>query len=340
MDESLIDDLVAAVDCCRNGQTESFELVRAYDYSPQFVSGNEFVILVKPECFSSLDHDQNVAFFRDLLLQFSVFEVEISGVCAFNAWYSRKHALLENQYAILNRGARYGYDALPPSIRLAIDEHVGRGCVVGAYPFLSEHAEMTAAQLEALANGQGSIKYGNGTYLMPYFPLAGETQYIINAFHPFQLEHFNRPGNVFLAIACASLQDYAVLAHDLVGCFIPEKASTGSLRHALYAKAQQYGLHIVDTLRNGYHISPSPLEGFFALQRYFGRSSVGLEMDQTLLGRSAGKHGLDARFLERLRHNFDILAGDKTAPVFDHFEGRSSDAIIQFLIKHEDIACQ
>lgn len=240
----------------------------------KFSGKNEFVILIKPECFA-VNRTENIEKVVDLILEvLKKNNVSIGAYRIFNGEYSRIHSLIENEYYILNRGARYGLSHIAYVNRERINKsNVGK-IILGAYGFLALSKKFNEESLEQLTEITPCAKIGNGTYTIDVEE-DGNVYTVINPFHPFQLTHFNATGSITVALMCRSDTTYAQLASEMIGHYIPSMALQQSIRGKLFLLQKELDIQI-NNLYNGVHISPSPLEGAIGFYRYWDKNLYNL----------------------------------------------------------------
>lgn len=227
------------------------------------ILSNDFLLLVKPECFRGNSFKNIFRLLGDVDKCLGKFNVLINGVYAFNWHLSVATNFVEQHYFVLNRAANRDADGIPDEMR---DKYAQGDQVIGAFRFLQIHPHITSTDIEQLAHRQGTTKLSNGIY-GSRIQVLEKRFFVINAFHPEQVARLNSPKGVFLALICRSQQSYRVLTGKMVGNFVPANATAGSLRNMLYKQATSYGINRVDVLFNGFHISPSPLEAIFSIER-------------------------------------------------------------------------
>lgn len=322
----MIDKIFNSVKAIQNGSMMNFE----YNVEKSINCGkNEFVILIKPECFFTYALYDVI---DSILGICNEYNIAILGFNAFNGIYAQKFAYIENEYYMLNRGARYGFDHLPMEYKEMIKRKYGDAIVLGAYGFL-EYAKLnyTAKSLEEITEKHISDKIGNGTYVLP-LEYKGDQYAIINAFHPEQLNHFYSPKHITVALICASDTDYKELVNNCIGNYVPLKAESGSIRHHLYQHQEEYGL-VINNLFNGVHISPSPLEGIFGYYRYSKKYKYGLS--QISLCKKLAAMGIGTDKIFSFLENPIFYYRGRGEDVFNLCESKNSYEIISMIQEME-----
>lgn len=310
----------STIECLRRAGRECV-CVMAYaaEADPECLS-NEFLLIIKPESLSGRST------FRVLQRVFQILEekeVKCAGLQIFNREHAVATDFFENQYCTLNRAAQKGVLGMNGCDVSRIEEG-GFEHVIGAYQLLEMMPELTAHQLEQVAHAGQTIKISNGNYLTPFVCVNGNYN-VLNAFHPYQIELFNAPDNVTAALVCRTVHDYEYIADFVTGHFNPAQATVGSLRRSLYDEQCSLTLEVIDTVRNGFHNSPSPLEAMFAIKRVFSL----MHYSETTLGRRLISMNVPESFLAGLQLNPEITTIDQgVVSTFEYFEGRNTNDIV------------
>ncbi|MEK3864605.1 hypothetical protein MHH60_14115 [Paenibacillus sp. FSL H7-0716] len=293
---------------------------------------NQFLIILKPECCDIKNGVNTVQILNKTFEIFEEMEIDIHSCFVFNGAYSQAYSTVEDQYSMLNNGARYGISSMFQHYKERITQEYPETCIMGAFEFLNQFKELfTIETLEQLAHEVGSAKVGNGTYLL-HINVDGKKYGVINAFHPHQIKHFNRADSRIIVFDCLSNTDYERLAEDVVGFFKPENAKNGSLRSYLYNNKDSLNLKEVGTFYNGFHISPSPLEGMFGVLRYCNNENqIDLMVNNTNLGIKLKNIGLSDEQILGFKKNICCKENGKSQSIFDLFEGKNTEEIIEHL---------
>lgn len=194
---------------------------------------NQFLVILKPEICEIGEGIKTEEIIWHTLKTFSENGISVNAAHVFNDKYIRLHSIVENQYSILNIGSRLGLSHMSHIYQNRVKKLYGDHIIVGAYDFLQRFTFFTAESLEKIAHEVGSIKLGNGTYLLS-IEQEGVKYGVINAFHPRQVEHFRREQNSMVVLECTSNTDYKVICEKIIGNFNPQDASEGSLRNYLF----------------------------------------------------------------------------------------------------------
>lgn len=291
------------------------ETLLTYDDSVIGDKLNQFIVMIKPEVLN-IDANKYKKVIRKLLQGFDMYDVSMDAAFIMNGGYLEKKHLIESQYRNLNMGAKFGLKALNPYLNVRIRERYKNQDILGAYDFLKYNPSISCSELEEISHKIGSRKEGNGVYV---FLFEKYNSAIINAFHPHQIEHFYEKGNCTAVFICSSKTDYKMLQGKLVGNFNPKNAEEKSLRNYVFTHNDYFGIKNIGIFYNCFHISPSPLEGMFAVCRYcedISRESFGYE--NTVLGKKLLESGYTMEKIDELKNN--PLLRDKQTTLFDYLE--------------------
>jgi len=293
---------------------------------------NHFLIMMKPEVLNyrkGVNTDKVVSL---TLRKFEEFNVDVKACFVAGGSFIQKRSLMEKQYFMLNKGCRTGLKDYPSDFCKSVEEK-NRDCeIVGAYEFTDRYPEYTFDRLLHDSNEYGSRKIGNGLYMLD-LDYKGRKYGILNAFHPKQLEHFNNSNSLMVFFDCASDTTYDNLAHRLIGFYDPSKADANSLRGEIYNNSAAYGIPNVEIMYNGFHISPSPLEGMFATLRYSEAFESSINKEEININRKLIEKGLSIEQIMNLKKNPCLLIDNEWRALFELAEGKDEDFIVDFIDK-------
>lgn len=306
-----------------------FKVIKKYQQSDENSVKNEFVIVLKPEIFLATKPKNIIEFISNKL---STYDVNISAVYASNGRFNALNSVFENHYFVLNRGAQYGFDKLPHNYKKTILSKHNDSEVISAYGFLKANKDKTAEWLQEESHKSPTEKIGNGTYLYNTF-FNGKKYSIINAFHPYQIEHFSKEDHMTVFMICRSNTNYKVLAEELIGHFDPRDALEGSIRKYLFDNRFKLSFDF-STIFNGTHITPSSFEAlsqisrliFFDTKQIFDRK--GLSMFNSLLD-----EGIKPAEIDYLLTNPIVNIENGTNALFDVLEGKDNKEITKLIKK-------
>ncbi|WP_271003479.1 hypothetical protein [Listeria seeligeri] len=329
MDEiQIINKLFKSLELVRKKNVPACDNAISYSENGKKYS-NQFIIMIKPECLYS--RNENTKEIIKLLINNLIkSNIEIGAAFSMNGRYIAQNSIIENQYFMLNKYAHLGLGSVPLNTVRNLESRVEKVNVIGAFNFLELYSDhFDEALLERIAHKNGSEKLGNGLYLLHL--IHDNIPYgIINAFHPYQKKHFCNENSNLILLECYSNQPYWKLDEEIIGNFKPSDARENSIRSMLFRNQEKLGITI-NTMFNGVHVSPSPLEGLKALQLYF----KGIDIIDTNLGNQLVELGFNYNQIQNLLNNPYVIEGNKHVTLFDKVEGRDTEEILEYLSKEK-----
>lgn len=328
-DQLIAKEIYNAINLCSKNDAGNICVKKYEENLTMYKFENQFLILIKPES-CEIEQVNTSMILQYMIEKFNDKGINIHSCFVINGAHMRENAFIENQYFTLNKGAKYGYERLPLNYQKIVSEKFPNHKIVGAYQFLDMHPEYTIEKLEEIAHEIGSYKVGNGTYILN-LSVAGTNYAIINAFHPHQVKHFQKNENVTVILECLSNLDYSELCDEVIGDFRPACAKGGSLRNYIYTHRAELNFSKVGTLYNGFHISPSPLEAMWAIDRYCIPVQYPINYDRFNIGKRLLASGCTPECLDSIRYNPSCSFDGELMSVFDVAERKNSTKIIELL---------
>ncbi|QXJ40671.1 hypothetical protein BV455_04048 (plasmid) [Parageobacillus caldoxylosilyticus] len=288
---------------------------------------NQFIVIIKPECLP-INGKNNETIIQIVIDNLIKNNITISSAYSMNGRYLTQNSIIENQYFMLNKYAHLGAGCIPPKIINKIKNKYKDINIIGAYNFLELYPEdFNEEYLEKIAHNIGSDKFGNGLYLLK-LKHNGINYGILNAFHPYQKKHFCNENSNIIVLECNSDIPYWQLDEQVIGNFNPIYAKENSIRNILFSNQEALGINI-NTMYNGVHVSPSPLEGMKALLLY----SKTIDIKDTRMGSELIRLGFSNTQIQNLMRNPLIEDNDEELTLFDKVEGMDTFQIIEYLLK-------
>jgi hypothetical protein len=207
--------------------------------------------------------------------------------------------------------------------------------IYGGLEFLDAYPDFNAHSLGFLWQNTHFTKLAGGTYAIKV-DIWDEEVFIVNGFHPVQLEHFTEKGRSIVAMTLSGDLSWHVARHDFIGSTDPSHAKKGSLRRVFFDNQVSLGLPKISASANGVHLSAGPIEALVELQRYNSDFSdpTGIK---SLADFSFGRKLLtvfEQDTIDQITGNINIHVDDKTISVFDLTEELNSDEALQVLKDH------
>lgn len=238
--------------------------------SDQLVVGNEFLLILKPEIFLGNNENQIKDVLNIVLDKLIFFGLQINSVRIQNASYLRKYNVIAQHYGVINAAARdlkkYITNEAIQNFRINYGIGVVESQVYGALELLRtgllNHSTLNDlwkdCEIKRLGGGIycGKVKHNNTDL------------YIINGFHPPQLEHFITENRLITTINISGNCDWKIARKEMIGNTYPEKATSETIRGILYKNYVDFGFNNVSYVINSVHLSAGPLEGLIELRRF------------------------------------------------------------------------
>jgi len=301
-------------------------------------SENQFVTFLKPEATAVQAGVDVKGILQIVFDALSRWNVEVGAVRLLNARYLEYYQIMDQHYGVINNISRHGFDAISATAREVLQKDFGSDLasgaeVLGGHQFLERFPAFSPFALATIADNLGSKKLAGGTYCLR-LKVEGQIFLILNAFHPFQLEHFTAQGKVIVILETRSKTSWAILRQQLVGATIPANAAEGSIRRTLLNRHEELHMPDVSPGNNGVHLSAGPLEGMVELQRFCSEPEKGSQLDlrETCFGRLLLSKGLPQNLLTELAKNPTLEIDGRSISAFDLTEEMDSDPAAEKLI--------
>lgn len=290
-------------------------------YQPSDDFRNELLFFVKPEV--TMSGAETLDAVLDVTADaFDDYGVVVTGAKVLGADFLDEHDLIAQHYGVINEIARAGTDVLSEEAKETFaetyDTSVGDAIVLGAFEFLQHYAAFTDVSLNVLWDNAEADRLASGTYCAPV-RVFDDTVYLLNGFHPYQIEHFTQLGASILVLTVQSDADWKALRADMIGATDPQEAPDGSIRRTLLEQQENLGLPPVDQGSNGVHLSAGPLEGLVETIRFVSDHDAGqtIAPEETAAGQAFLDGGIDSDALERLLGNPVLEVDDEFISAFD-----------------------
>lgn len=303
--------------------------------NPDKIEGkNEFLFFLKPEI--TLDDEAiKLPQILDVVIdKLNEYNLAITRINALSANYLSDHKIIDNHYGVINRIANDAVNEISETARNKFKSLYGddpeNSTMLGGLEFIKEYPEYSPEKLNKLWESHEADKLAGGTYCVP-LEIESKKVYLVNGFHPLQLEHFTQKGRSIITFNLVSDTDWHVARDAFIGATNPKDAKKGSLRNILNEQQEELGLYISPS-RNGAHLSAGPVEGLIELMRYDSNFSKNIIQKPT-----------NYRFGNKLYNQFDLDKADKLLEnptvrfrgrdisIFDITEEKNSDEALEML---------
>jgi nucleoside diphosphate kinase len=252
-------------------QTSSSDIRTIYsDTKSEFLKNNA-LFFIKPEITREDPNIRLREVLRLILDKITENQLRIHSIRVLPAAYLKKHDLIRRHYGVISQVAAEGKKTLGDEALCRFKEVFGleadEAKIMGGLEFMEAYPFFNAHSLDCLWQNGQNHKLAGGTYAEKW-RIDLETVYVLNAFHPKQLEHFTQPGRCIVVMNISADKDWTDLRNRFAGATNPRKAMPGSLRNELYLQAQKLGLAEISQSYNGIHLSAGPVEALLELQRF------------------------------------------------------------------------
>ncbi len=300
---------------------------------------NEFLFFIKPEITIESPKIKLDLILNLVLGKVEAFGFTIRNVKILSAGYLEKYNIIAQHYGVINKIAS---DAAANMSELAKEKFkslygksVDEVKVLGGIEFLKLYPDFNATSLDFFWQNKNCDKLAGGTYSME-IKIDSEKVYLVNGFHPRQLEQFTAAGRSIVVMTISGDVSWASARTEFIGSTAPQNAAEGSIRRELLNHKDELGLDEVSQGLNGVHLSAGPVEALVELIRYnsdFSDTSRIMQISDFSFGKML-LNSLNAQQLEAVTSNSNIPVDGKSVSVFDLTEEKDSDEAIELLAKY------
>jgi len=313
-----------------------FELI--FNNQDEPVKKNEFLFFIKPEITLQSDkiklNDILDLVFQNLLK----YNFSIHNFKALSAQYLKEYNIIAQHYGVINKLASNAFQNLSESAKSSFVKNYSTGFdkakIKGGIEFLNEYSEFNPFSLDILWKNKQNIKLASGTYCED-ISLDNETVYLINGFHPRQIEHFTKHGRSIIVFTISGDIDWKIARNNFIGSTDPRKAENGSIRRELLDNKEILGLDEVSQGFNGVHLSAGPVEALIELVRYnsnFKNTAEIMKIEDFSFGRVIKKEFNEDQ-ISKILNNININSNGSTLSIFDLTEEKNAEEALQILKK-------
>ena len=241
-------------------------------YNDEGISGkNEFLFFIKPEITIPSDTIQLTKIIRLIESKINKFRLSVATIRIINAAYLKKHSIIAQHYGVINKISanvrkNISKDGIAKFEQL-YSESFENAEIYGSIEFLNQYPHFTPTGLSLLWQNSPTEKLAGGTYAQKLV-FDGKSVYLINGFHPRQLEHFIADDRSIVVFTLKGDISWKAARNNFIGKTNPGEAETGSIRNELLQRKKEFGLSEVSSSWNGVHLSAGPVEGLVELLRY------------------------------------------------------------------------
>jgi hypothetical protein len=296
---------------------------------------NEFLFFIKPEITMKSSERPFDQILEMLFAQLEKFGLVPTDMRILNAQYLKQYNIIAQHYGIINAVSASPLKSMTDDAKEKFRSVAGKSIkevrVLGSLEMSGLFSDFNATSLDYLWQNAKTEKLAGGTYVAKVM-IDGEEIYLINGFHPRQLEHYVRPGRCIITMTLSGNLSWKDARNGFIGATNPKDALPGSLRNLLLQNREIFGLHAVSSSWNGFHLSAGPVEGLVELMRY--TSDFSKNEHRSLTDFRFGRM-LAAKFSDeaigKITGNASIDTGSKKTSVFDLTEEKDSKEAIEIL---------
>ena len=329
--EQIKEEIIEAIE---KAQSQDAEMISIYNNEIKKEKKNNFVFFIKPEITKPSDSIDLAAILDLIFKKLDNFDVITTDVRLLSASYMDKHNIAARHYGVINAIARNAKGAMSQEAKdkfAALFGPIDENNVMGGIEFQHAYPEWTAEKLDALWEKSDTVKLAGGTYCAK-IDKDGKIIYLINGFHPMQLNHFIEKGRSIIVFNASSNLNWEELRGNLIGATNPKKAADSSIRAALFKAQNDLGLDNISQGYNGVHLSAGPVEGLVELIRFFGDEATPL--DQQIQDYPFGRDlsgVFNSLTIKEILGNKNIQINNTVTNIFDATEEMNSDDALKFL---------
>ncbi len=292
-------------------------------------SGNEFLFILKPEVLYKTSLDQVRSVLQLLFKRFKKYGIQINNIHLFNSEYLNKNNVIANHYGIINAAARdvnthISNEAIENFVKIYNKEYTEAN-VYGAIELLHSELGINNETLAEMWNSYTIKRLAGGIYSVQV-NFKGKDLYIINGFHPPQLNHFIEDGRTIITMNLSGEVDWKVARQEMIGNTYPKKAKKGTIRRDLFDLFGNYGFENVSYVINSVHLSAGPLEGLIELTRFNSSNTPKEHLFGQLL-----TDNFSPNIVNHILTNPVVKFKNKEVSLFDLTEELNADTAIQLL---------
>lgn len=331
----IIADILSVVEKAQNEEI-NYELL--FESNEIFNTKNEFLFFLKPELTIKSDKINLSLILENTFERMAFFGMKIKNIKLLSAQYLDKHNIIAQHYGVINKIASNACEAISEEAHANFEKIFGKKtseCIfLGGLEFLNKYPQYNAVSLMDLWLSNKGEKLAGGTYVVKTL-IDGSELFIVNGFHPNQLEHFTEKGRSIIVFTLCGDTDWKIARNNFIGATNPEAAEKGALRRVFLEKKELFGLSDISQSMNGAHLSAGPVEGLVELVRYnsnFENKNECLSYKDFDFGKKLVKNFTPAQ-IEKILSNADLEVDGKNISVFDISEEKNSDESIEILKK-------
>lgn len=326
----------AILNAVKQAQTQATEIIPIYknDQIDRSAYQNEMLFFIKPEITmpsQTIQLDKVLDLVYDKLKQFGM---EVASIDVLGAKYLKDKNIMASHYGVINKIATNAKAAMSQTAKENFEKNFGqtveKANVLGGYEFLEKYPFFNADSLEILCQNMTPVKLAGGTYCCTT-KVNGDVVYLINGFHPMQLQHFIKDGRSIVTFHVLTNTNWAEARANFIGATNPSKAEEGSLRRIFLQKKEELGLEDVSQGSNGVHLSAGPIEALVELCRFANKPIS----DENVLKQHIAGQNLLASYantkIQDIANDAKVTFENKETSVFEITEDKNTKDAVELI---------
>ena len=299
------------------------------------IKKNEFLFILKPEVFAKTKPEELESILELIQERLTKYNFSIDNVRLINAAYLDHFQVIAQHYGVINAASRNFWanitDEIKSNFNGIYNRELAGSKVFGSLELVSKFPEITDAILQKLWSNCEIKRLAGGVYCGEV-EFQGEQLFIINGFHPPQIEHFIAENRVIATMNLSCDIDWEKARKEFTGNTYPEKAEKGTLRRDIFDQYGKLGFDDVSYVINSLHLSAGPVEGLLELKRF--NSEFDRQSESSFSDFGFGKM-LEVNFsgadFEKIVSNSTVNYQGKQISIFDLTEEMNSLDAIELL---------
>lgn len=296
---------------------------------------NEFLFILKPEVFAFTSLETVGSILELILDRLTAYNFSIDNVRIINAAYLDQYNVIARHYGVINAASRDFNSNITEEItsnfKRIYNRELAGSYVIGSLELSVKFPQITEDVLQKLWSACDVKRLAGGVYCGEV-EFEGEKLYIINGFHPPQIQHFIAENRMIVTMNLSGDLDWKSARQEFIGNTYPEKAEKGSLRRDLFDQYGKLGFDDVSYVINCLHLSAGPLEALLELKRF--NSEFQHDLESPISNFSFGNL-LESSFSEadseRILENIQVNFQGKQISLFDLTEELNSDEALDLI---------
>lgn len=332
MDNKIISQIIQKVQLAQKGELYNEEI-----YKKELTAGNEFLFFIKPEITLFSSEIKLKEILKMVFAKIEKFKLKAQNIQILSAQYLDDYDIIAKHYGVINRLSNDAVGNFSEDARNKFKNEFGISAdqteVFGSLQFIKEFPYFTPIGLDYLWQNVPFVKLAGGTYAQK-LSLDGQEIFLVNGFHPRQLDHFTKADRSIITMTLCGNTNWAEVRQNFVGATNPVNAHEKSIRKELLLKKEEFGLKTVNSSWNGVHLSAGPVEGLVELIRYNSdfKNNDKSTIDDYSFGRRLRENFSEQQIM-KIMDNCDVSFDGKSVPVFDLTEEKNSDEALRLLMQ-------